>query len=37
MTAAMTAFYADHKTESDLAAIEHAAADAFSSCLSGVV
>lgn len=37
MTAAMTTYYADHKTESDLAAIEHAAADAFGSCLSGAV
>lgn len=37
MTAAMTTYDADHKTESDLAAIEHAAADAFGSCLSRAV
>jgi integrase len=33
MTAAMTAFYADHKTESDLVAIERAVGDAFSGTL----
>lgn len=33
MTAAMTAFYADHKTEADLAVIERAVGDAFVGCL----
>jgi integrase len=33
MTAAMTTFYADHKTEADLIAIERAVGDAFSGTL----
>lgn len=35
MTAAMTAYYADHKTEADLVAIERAVGDAFASALGG--
>ncbi len=35
MTAAMTAYYADHKTEADLAVIERAVGDAFSGALGG--
>ncbi|MBN2251224.1 MAG: tyrosine-type recombinase/integrase, partial [Candidatus Altiarchaeota archaeon] len=34
MTAAMTAYYADHKTEADLVAIERAVGDAFSSSMN---